>query len=517
MRLRILVALSGLSTVFKRGASVVVRVESPPEGWGIGVKPLHRVPGLPSDSIERHPGFAFDQGGRFIADLDVHTSDNRNANNSFLLLQTRDQTLSFTNVHLPDFSHPSRVMIDTSLFSVLRFPLDKGRLSVEARLPTRNQYFIQIVNSDLQPLHVKGTVTLVNPDGKHLPLDMEAAIAVLSNAFFLYLLLVSALLVQFFADAIGSIARVRQSRRPGRLLHLVLLYLLMLRCWTMILFRLLYVTLDTQGYAEGWLYFMPRVLEALFLSAKSSLLFLLAVGWQTVRESVSRLEGNLTLGLATPLLYFSLYAFAAPDSDRLRLMFENLAFLCRTLACFATFVALSFQLTSLSQRLQEAAMSQLTGERYELLDAFKALRFVVFLEVFSPPLSVFFRLFFVRFFDDQWLFLAFQMAVEFVGCAVLVIAFRPFQPRKVFTDFFLHRETPPSELFDRHQGGLESDWGEEGEAEEEEGGEGDMGGDDEDLSPPSSPPPQTSRGAAASGGVGFSAQPPPDLPPPPPR
>jgi len=183
-----------------------------------------------------------------------------------------------------------------------------GTLSVDVRInaPHADTYFVGLSNMQRGVLTVEGTISYVNPDDHHLPLDFRFVPAVLwwSSASFFLLSLVATYV--FSVLCAGRFSR----------LHFVVVVCISMKSFALSAEWKCVHAEDTLGYAPPWDVHLYQLCANVHSIIDMVLFLLVAMGWRTFQSELSPLESRFVATILATSLFISLWAaVGGPDLD----------------------------------------------------------------------------------------------------------------------------------------------------------------------------------------------------------
>jgi hypothetical protein len=195
------------------------------------------------------------------------------------------------------------------------------------------------------------------------------------------------------------------------------------------------------GARETWASnYFPSILEKVFDLLEVLVYVVTALGWQTLRTSLSDQEIQLMLVLSTFSLVFGGFEIACGDDQIQCGGYTSARMLMHMFGYLAAIVAFNYHIAFLTAHIRENSIaSTQSGVMYIKLSQFRWFRIIFLLFIVQPTVAVILRADILDWVDD-WLFLTLFWASKLALIGAVAIVFRPIVLRMPLVDLALRRQ-----------------------------------------------------------------------------
>ena len=194
-------------------------------------------------------------------------------------------------------------------------------------------------------------------------------------------------------------------------------------------------TESTTGARETWdSKYFPSILEKGFDVLEVLVYVLTALGWKTLRPSLSFQELQMLGILSFLSLVLGALETVCGDDQIMCGSFSSARMIMHMFGFLAAIVAFNYHIAFLSAHIRESGIAAPeTGAMYVKLSQFRWFRIIFLLFIVQPTVAVIIRTDILDWFDD-WLFLAIFWASKTGLIAAVAFVFRPVSPRMPLVD-----------------------------------------------------------------------------------
>lgn len=367
--------------------------------------------------------YGLEVGGSITMEL----TNSQPANDTYVLILTRGQLLEWRDaddnlVILTPLNDKAPRPLNSFLVSAWRSNLRdhlQGTFRAEEATGGRNRYNVVIMSATKSPLHIRGKLTLENPNGQQLSIQdvyVPKTLVVAANIY----------LMTAVFTALGLITRPRSGRNA---LHCLALTVIFLRGVSLLLRWLDYRIIATTGVESSAVDITWKLLSKVQNILELMAFLLISLGWKVLRSSLDVSE--IRFAVAVSIISFYLGVFQVACTTQATCSGYQLSrYILHSLCFLVVIVAMNFNLQKLASAISEAPATVESGKLYRKLSAYYIFRWVFLGFIIAPTVELFLKVTVVPW-DAQWLYIAIQELRTWVIYALLIYAFRmtPASPR----------------------------------------------------------------------------------------
>lgn len=408
-----------------------------------GVQPLlcealHKTIDLPQDK-NLWTFLEYDIGLEPQSTIEIDLYNDRPVLNLFVMVLTHEQWSAWeheepTTLPGSESGDGSQGGLDSHLVSHWRSNLNahlQARFNVST--PTKARYYIGVLNVQEQFIKLHGTISMVNPGGKQLPLQEQQVPPVL--------LATSGL---FFASCAVYGALVSLGPRQRRTeMHLLMGAALLLKGIVLILWWFDYLQVAATGSNStlgqvGW-----QLLEKIQTILELMLFLLIALGWKFLRPTLNVNEKRFALGISVISFYLGVFEVVC-TSQATCSGYQLSRYILHSLCYLVVIVAMNFNLQMVGAQIQEAPANLESGKLYRKHQAYKVFRWIFLAFIIAPTVELFLKVT-VMPWDAIWLYVLLQQLRTWGIYVSIIFAFASLP------------SPPPLRVFELTRDGVNSD------------------------------------------------------------
>lgn len=334
--------------------------------------------------------------------IEMDLRNERPINNTFIMVLTHDHWLAWRHLEQPPLTGSGGENGGTSLNSFMvshwrSFFYDSLQVSFRVTAPTKDRYHVGILNAQQQAFRLTGTLTMVNPGGRQLPLQDEDVPPILlwTSGLFFVSCLVFALVL--------AVASTRRSRTT---MHLVMGATLFLKGCVLFLWWFDYLQVAKMGYSSGGAQVTWQLLEKVQSILELMMFLLIALGWKFIRPSLNQTEVRFAVGISVISFYLGVFEVACTTASTCS-GYQLSRYILHSLCYLVVIVAMNFNLQMVYASIAEAPASLDSGKFYKKHQAYKVFRWIFLAFIIAPTVELFLKVT-VMPWDAVWLFVLLQ-------------------------------------------------------------------------------------------------------------
>jgi len=366
------------------------------------------------------PDIGLDPG----ATISIELYNDKPANNTYVMVLTHSQWLAWGNwFQTPPLpGNPEGKRWHSYLVSYWRAELVNNlTASFQIVAPSKDRYFVGVLNVNTRDLQLRGKLSLVNPGGEQLPLQQQGVPGVLlwSSALFLV------------SCALFGVLLVCASRRGRTAMHVMMSAVLFLKGAVLLLWWLDWMQVSRTGTnttigSVGW-----QLLDKVQTILELMMFLLIALGWKFLRSNLNITEVRFAVGISVISFYLGVFEVACTSQSTCS-GYTLSRYILHSLCYLVVIVAMNFNLQTIHAQIADAPASLESGKLYRKHQAYKVFRWIFLVFIIAPTVELFLKVT-VMPWDASWLFVLIQQLRTWAIYVCVAVAFRPDpQPLRVF-------------------------------------------------------------------------------------
>lgn len=355
--------------------------------------------------------FGLAPGGRISGEI----YNDEPANGTYFMIFSNQQWQVWRH-HGTRFMPGSYRLYDSYLGSFWRQPLNdymKVDFLVDAPAPTR--YFIGIFNAHRHAIRVHGALSVTNPHGQELPLQLAGLPGVLLATGLLFLL--GALAIALLLATVW--------RRGRTAIHFVMFVVVLLKAVALLLQCRDRVILSITGVDSGVSEAIWQLVGKVQDISELMMFLLIALGWKILRGTLNITEVRFAVGVSVISFFLGMFEVACTTNVTCS-SYELTRYILRSLCYLVVIVAMNFNLQVVHTHIMDAPASQDVGKHYRKFRAYTIFRWVFLAFIVAPTVELF--LVSTMPWDAIWAHVLIENLRTWAIYACVILAFRPGVP-----------------------------------------------------------------------------------------
>lgn len=287
--------------------------------------------------------------------------------------------------------------------------------SFQVRAPEKDRYYVGVFNALQSPLYAHGTLSFVNPGGQELMLQERHVPSVLLWMSLLFLMGGS-----IFAGVVAF------SRRGRHAAHVLIVTVLVTKSAVLLARSFHYVRISRNGSDSTFGNVVWQLLDKAQTIAELMMLFLIALGWKFLRNTLSVAEKRFALGLSVLSFYLGFFEVVCSSAASCS-GYQLSRYILHSLCYLVVIVAMNFNLQMISLQITESPASPDAGKLYSKRYSYTFFRWIILAFIIAPTIELFFEVAVVPW-DAAWVCILLKQlrCLAIYGC--ICAAFRPDPP-----------------------------------------------------------------------------------------
>ncbi|KAH8740563.1 hypothetical protein FG386_002145 [Cryptosporidium ryanae] len=364
---------------------------------------------------------------------EISSTPGKTVRNVFLLLLNSEQLAALNHSTMQDLTlisisnnYSAHFNVNSYIRSMIRIPVQDGKLQFEYKVPYLDRYSLLVVNGDRVPLLIRGNITVNNPEPlNHLPFERRMDKQIVRFMFTLYVLTTVVYIVMIINDQDGNLKITN--------LQLISLLLLILKPICLYFDNKNLELFIQYGQIKFTNWFIPRAISRIHETIFIIYLLLISLGWKILRDNLLAIETRLIFGLFVILFYIGLFEVLFGIFQIARYIFNAIVSLC-------IIVSTNINSTLIQNTISDNSISPRLGILYKKWQSYSIFKWIFTLFIIKPTLLFFWRVFNLQSNGyDDWIYSFLDQFLDFVIIVSVIVIFRPFKIPKLFTQ--LHPKT----------------------------------------------------------------------------